>query len=99
MKIDSGNGSLSILQHGDVKKLVSHVEQITFSGAQALKQNQKIIYITERGVFELTQAGVCLTEIAPGVDLQNDILDQMGFSPIISPQLSTMHENCFHISF
>ena len=77
------HGKLEILQEGRGKKLVSQVEQVTFSGEYAGEKGQKVFYITERAVFELTDKGVALTEIAPGIDLQKDILDQMGFVPIM----------------
>lgn len=76
----SGKG-LRIQRRGEVRKLVKKVEQITYSGRQAAKLGHEAIYITERAVFKLTEAGIALTEIAPGVDLQRDILDQMGFIP------------------
>ena len=61
----------------------------------ALKQGQKVVYITERAVFELTNEGVMLTEVAPGIDAKKDIIDQMGFEPIISKDLKTMDERIF----
>ena len=69
--------------------MVGTVEQITFSGAQALSQGQAILYVTERCVFELRPDGLHLTEIAPGIDLDRDIVENMGFAPIIreSPRL------------
>ncbi|MDD3937197.1 acyl CoA:acetate/3-ketoacid CoA transferase [Rhodoferax sp.] len=78
----TANG-LRIERRGDVRKLVKKVEQITYSGMQATKLGHEAIYITERAVFKLTGAGVALTEIAPGVDLQRDILDHMGFIPLM----------------
>lgn len=83
-KISSGEGTLKIDRHGEVCKLVSRVEQITFSGAQARAQGQKILYVTERCVFELKPNGVHLTELAPGVDLDRDVLEKMQFSPNIT---------------
>ncbi len=78
------DGKLEILQEGRGKKLVNQVEQITFSGEYAGEKGQKVFYITERAVFELTDKGVALIEIAPGIDLQKDVLDQMGFTPIMN---------------
>lgn len=83
LKVSLRNGGLSIDQEGRSKKLVSQVEQVTFSGAYAQAKGQPVLYITERAVFELTPDGVELKEIAPGVDLEADILDQMEFRPIV----------------
>lgn len=89
LKIDVKDGTLVIKQDGSVKKLINAVEQITFSGGYALKNGQPVLYITERAVFELTPKGVVLKEIAPGVDLEKDILAQMDFRPEIG-ELKTM---------
>lgn len=76
-------GKLRILREGRSKKLVEQVEQITFFGSYAIRHGQPVLYVTERAVFELTPEGVELKEIAPGIDPQKDILDQMDFHPII----------------
>lgn len=76
-------GKLSILEDGKSVKFVEEVEHRTFSGPQASKWGKTVLYITERCVFKLTADGLELTEIAPGVDLQKDILDKMNFKPII----------------
>ncbi len=68
---------------GTMKKFVHEVEQRTFSGAMALQRGQPVLYVTERCVFELSAGGLVLTEIAPGVDLQRDILAQMDFTPVM----------------
>ena len=76
-------GTLQIVQPGEVRKLVGQVEHITFSGAEARRRGQTVIYVTERAVFRLDSDGVALMEIAPGIDLQRDVLDRMGFEPIL----------------
>jgi propionate CoA-transferase len=80
LKID-GKGVI-ILEEGNYTKFVSEVEQITFCGAEASSE-QRILYITERCVFQLIDGKMVLIEIAPGIDLQNDILHKMDFAPII----------------
>jgi Acyl CoA:acetate/3-ketoacid CoA transferase len=89
------NGQLKIIREGDIPKFVDQVDQITFNGSMAMESDQEIVYITERAVFKLTNEGLVLTETAPGVRLQEDIIDQMGFVPIISPSLKTMDERIF----
>ncbi|MGI6498203.1 MAG: acyl CoA:acetate/3-ketoacid CoA transferase [Oscillospiraceae bacterium] len=83
LKVKVGDGKLEILQEGKSKKLVKDVEQITFSGKYAQKVGQPVLYVTERAVFELTPEGVELKEIAPGIDLQTQVLDLMDFKPIM----------------
>lgn len=95
LKIAVENGEVHILREGKVDKLVGEVEQITFSGEYAQSINQPVLYITERAVFELTAEGVVLTEIAPGIDLEADVLAHMGFKPIISDDLRTMDARIF----
>ncbi|MGE3727159.1 MAG: acyl CoA:acetate/3-ketoacid CoA transferase [Candidatus Sericytochromatia bacterium] len=76
----SGN-RLKILKEGSGQKFVEAVSHLTFNGQYALEKGQKVKYITERAVFELRPEGLTLTEIAPGLDLERDILSQMGFAP------------------
>ncbi len=83
LKEEIKDGKLTIIQEGKVRKFVSSVEQITFSGEYARKHKQNVLYITERAVFAMKEDGVHLIEVAPGVDLQKDILDQMDFTPIM----------------
>ncbi len=77
------DGCLRILRDGGAKKFVHAVEHRTFSGAQALKWGREVVYVTERCVFRLTAEGLELSEIAPGVDLQRDILERMDFVPVM----------------
>ena len=88
-------GRLHIIKEGEKPKFVDSVQQITFSARQAIKNNQTVLYVTERGVFTLTKDGVMLTEIAPGVDLEKDILSHMEFKPLISENLKLMDERIF----
>jgi len=81
LKVGVGDGKLEITEEGRSQKFINSVEQITFGGVYAAKTGQKVMYITERAVFELRADGLYLTEIAPGVDLQTQVLDQMGFAP------------------
>jgi len=76
-------GKLKILEDGKACKFVTEVEHRTFSGAQAAKWGKTVLYVTERCVFRLSTEGLELIEIAPGVDLQKDILDRMDFAPIM----------------
>ena len=69
---------------------VEQVEQVSFSGKSAIERGQEVYYVTERAVFTLTPDGVMLLEIAPGLDLQKDVLDMMDFRPNISPALKTI---------
>ena len=89
------NGSLRILNEGKGPKFVEEVEHRTFSGEEAAKTDKEVLYITERCVFKLTPQGLALIEIAPGVDLQKDILDRMAFRPIIQEPLKLMDARVF----
>ena len=90
-----GNGKLDIRKSGDGVKFVEKVQQITFSADYARKTGQKILYITERAVFELQDEGIVLTEIAPGVDLERDVIVHMGFRPVIAQDLKEMDTRLF----
>ena len=83
LKIKTGDGKLSILQEGRNKKFISEVEQITFNGKFAADQGKEVMYVTERCVFKLTEKGLELSEVAPGIDIENDILANMDFEPVI----------------
>lgn len=95
LKIAMVNGKLIIEQEGKVKKLKQHVEHVTFSGKYAAMKNQPILYITERCVFRLTQNGIELVEVAPGIDIDKDILAHMDFTPIIPSTPALMDPRIF----
>lgn len=90
--IESG---LQILERGKYRKFIKNVEQVTFNGNYALRSGLEVLYITERGVFELTENGLMLIEIAPGIDLKDDILEMMDFTPDVAPDLKQMDARFF----
>ena len=83
LRIAVEGGELHILEDGTVAKLVREVEHRTFSGSEAVRRGQRVLYVTERCVFRLCAEGLELIEIAPGIELQRDILDRMDFVPLI----------------
>ena len=78
------DGRLRIVREGRIPKFVSRVEQVSFSARRAVELGQRVLYITERAVFRLRPEGVELIEIAPGIDLQRDVLEVMEFAPIVN---------------
>jgi propionate CoA-transferase len=84
------DGALRIVAEGPHCKFHLAVGQVTFSAEQALLRGQHVHYITERCVLRLTDAGVEIIEIAPGLDLERDVLDRMDFRPLVSPDMSEM---------
>ena len=76
-------GRLRIIQEGKVSKFVEKVAQITFSGELAMRQRKDVLYVTERCVFRLTSAGLTLAEVAPGVEIEADILRHLPFRPLV----------------
>lgn len=91
VNIRSGNGRLEVVEPGAIRKFVREVDQITFSGPQAISQGQEILYVTERAVFRLCPEGIELIEIAPGADLTKDVLNDMQFAPIVNGQPAPMN--------
>ncbi len=84
LAVESGeDGKVVIRAPGSLPKLVRRVEHITFSGPQARRSGQSVLYVTERAVFRLGQDGVELVELAPGIDLKRDVLERMMFTPIV----------------
>ena len=89
------DAALRIVKEGKVKKLVNAVDQITFSGARAVAQGQEILYVTERCVMRLEREGVTVIEIAPGVNLERDVLAQAEFPLRVAKDLKTTPEALF----
>jgi propionate CoA-transferase len=96
LKATAEDGKLKILQEGNHRKFIDSVEQITFSGKYAAQRGKPILYITERAVFRLIDGEVTLIEIAPGIDLETDILAHMEFKPRIAADLKLMPQEIFY---
>ena len=94
--IELTGAGLKINKDGNGAKFVKRVQQITFSGEYAAQNGQEVLYITERAVFRLSPEGLVLMEIAPGIDLQKDLLDKMAFAPIVSKDLKQMDSRIFN---
>ncbi|MEO8059466.1 MAG: CoA-transferase [Burkholderiales bacterium] len=95
LKLVWPGGRLQVLQEGRDQKFVDKVTQLSFSGSYSRERGQEVLYITERAVFRATDGGLMLIEIAPGADLERDVLAHMGFKPLIAPDLKTMDERLF----
>ncbi len=87
--------SLQIAAEGKIKKLVPEVEHVSFSGKRAVEQGQEVTYVTERCVMRLTSDGIVVTELAPGVNLERDVLARAAVPLKVSPELRTMDERLF----
>ncbi|MBL8438478.1 MAG: hypothetical protein JNM61_09790 [Zoogloeaceae bacterium] len=83
LRVEAKDGRLVILKEGRERKFLQQVEQITFSGHYAAKVGQPVLYVTERAVFRLTSDGLELLEVAPGIDIERDVLAHMDFRPIM----------------
>jgi len=89
------DGAVEILREGTTPKFVKEVEHLTFNGRFAAERRQPVLYVTERCVFDLTLEGLRLIEIAPGIDIERDILAQMDFAPIVSEPPRLMDARIF----
>ena len=99
LEIEIKDDQIKIITEGKNKKFIKKVEQITFSSKTANLNNQPVYYVTERAVFKLSKDGLELIEIAPGIDLEKDVLKNMEFKPIISPELKLMDKRIFEDDF
>ncbi len=95
LKVSVDEGKLTILEEGRERKFLDHVEQVTFSGKYAAAAKQPVLYVTERCVFSLVEDGIALIEIAPGIDLEKDILANMEFKPVMKTPPKLMDERIF----
>ena len=94
LEVDVSGGNLRIVREGNVRKFIRNVEQVSFSAAQSIKSNREVLYVTERCVFRLSREGLVLTEVAPGIGLE-DILANMDFEPLQAAKLATMDARLF----
>ncbi len=83
LEAEVGDGRIAIKKEGKFSKFVAEVGQITFSGHRAAEDEQEIYYVTERCVFKLSPDGLELIEVAPGIDVEKDILERMPFAPVV----------------
>ncbi len=95
LKTEYRNGALHIVREGSIKKFRRHIEQQTFSADRSRALAQQVMFVTERAVFSITEKGLTLTEIAPGINLERDILSQMEFRPAVSDRLKIMDQRYF----
>ena len=89
------DGRLRVVSEGNLPKFVKEVEHRTFSGGLAAKRRQPVLYVTERCVFDLTEEGLELIEVAPGIDIERDILARMAFRPIMRRDPTIMDKRIF----
>lgn len=89
------DGRLQIRNEGRVHKFVRAVHQVTFSGPVARANEKDVLFVTERCVFRLVREGLMLVEVAPGVEVRRDVLDQMDFEPIVPSEVATMDPALF----
>jgi propionate CoA-transferase len=90
LDVGTQDGRLEIRSEGALPKFVDEVREVTFSGRLARSNGQEVRFITERAVFALREEGVTLIEIAEGIDLERDVLDQMAFRPIVPDVVGTI---------
>ena len=95
LEVEVAGGEVKVVTEGKAHKFLRDVEQITFSGTYAAQRGQRVLYVTERAVLQLVDGVMTVIEVAPGIDLQRDVLDQMDFTPAVSPTLSPMPAGLF----
>ncbi|MDJ0834374.1 MAG: CoA-transferase [Gammaproteobacteria bacterium] len=94
-QVDIHDQGLTVHSNGKVRKFVERVQHMTFNGRYALSQGQRVSYITERALFRLTEQGLLLEAVAPGIDIEQDILQQMDFAPILADQIDVLNLGLF----
>ncbi len=95
LRVEAKDGSLRVLQEGKVPRVLDRVPWVSFNGPKMHREGKDVLYVTERAVFRLTAQGPVLSEVAPGVDIERDVIGRMGFRPILAPDLKRMDERIF----
>jgi propionate CoA-transferase len=95
LELDIDQSGVRVAHEGSLSKFVPKVRQISFNGQLARERGQQVRYITDRAVFELRPEGVTLIELAPGIDLERDVIAQMGFRPLIADDCGTTDSRVF----
>ena len=95
LRAEGSAGQLTIEADGAIPRAVRRVQGVCFHGPTMVREGKEILYVTERAVFRLGASGPELVEIAPGIDVQRDILGLMEFEPRVSPQLREMDPQVF----
>ena len=95
LQVSCEGGKLQILKEGAHRKFVSTLQQVSYSGPFAQERKQTTLFVTERAVFRAIDGALELIEIAPGIDLERDVLAHMAFEPVISPDLKLMDARLF----
>ncbi|WP_163833533.1 acyl CoA:acetate/3-ketoacid CoA transferase [Spartinivicinus ruber] len=94
-KYSLDSGQLRVIQEGRFQKLVKAVEHVTFSGRMGIQREQQVLYVTERCVMKLTPEGIEVVELAPGIDLERDVLNQAGFELKVADHVKQMDAALF----
>jgi acyl CoA:acetate/3-ketoacid CoA transferase len=95
LEVTAADGRLVIETEGRIPRAVSDIQGVCFDGARMRRQGKTVRYVTERAVFRLTDDGVELCEVAPGIDVDRDVIGQMAFVPKLAPDLRLMDERIF----
>ncbi len=95
LQVRADDGKLAVVQEGKTLRAVDKVQAVCFNGPKMHREGKEVLYVTERAVFRLTVQGPVLCEVAPGVDIERDVIGRMGFRPVIAPDLKTMDGRIF----
>jgi propionate CoA-transferase len=95
LEVETGDGTLAIRREGRHRKFVERIEQICYNADFAAEEGRTAVFVTERAVFRVTRDGLELTEVAPGIDLERDILRHMAFRPRLAETIRTMDSRIF----